>query len=194
MKLLGTMAILLACTGLAAPTQTAPPDQKSDADKTQQATPDQQTRPAEPVTEAEVRTQPTPTSEDIINEFLKKRPEAIPILPTGQPDETVVRQSDSGSDVHARLPDGHILSDRAGRISKIGERWMFSFESDNVSNPEPPITMLECRILEQMVRESRGGTEPVIFIVTGEITDFRGENYLLPRMALRKRDLGNFKK
>ncbi len=48
--------------------------------------------------------------------------------------------------------------------------------------------------LERMVRESRGGRDQVIFIVTGEITDFRSENFLLPRKVLRKRSLGNLRK
>ncbi len=45
-----------------------------------------------------------------------------------------------------------------------------------------------------MVRESRGGLDAVVFVISGEVTDFKSENYILPRKVLRKRDLGNLRK
>lgn len=183
-----------ACVGLAAPAQT-PPDKSSGEESSEKKKDDpKQTQAPKPSDESEVRTPQAPTAEDIINAFQEERPRVLPLLPSGRPDETVVRRTGDAPKARPRLPDGYILADRTGRISKINDRWVFTFESDNESHPEPPITLLECQTLERMVRESRGGIEPVVFILTGEITDFRGENYLLPRMALRKRDMGNLRK
>ncbi|MEZ6085567.1 MAG: hypothetical protein R3E58_16870 [Phycisphaerae bacterium] len=42
-----------------------------------------------------------------------------------------------------------------------------------------------------MIRESKGSTSSVEFIVSGEVTDFMGENHLLLRKLLRKRSVGN---
>jgi hypothetical protein len=87
-----------------------------------------------------------------------------------------------------------MLTDRTGRLGQQGNWWIFIFEADNDSYPEPPMKLLPNQTLERMVRESRGGLDPVVFIVSGEVTDFKSENYLLPRKVLRKRDLGNLSK
>ncbi len=107
---------------------------------------------------------------------------------------TMAERPLAGGGARPRLPDGAMLADRMGRITQEGHWWVFHFESDNPAFPEPPMKLLPNQALERMVRESRGGMEPVVFIVTGEVTDFKGENYLLPRKVLRKRDMGNLKK
>ena len=40
---------------------------------------------------------------------------------------------------------------------------------------------------------SGGGTRGVVFVVSGEITDYHGSNYLLLRKVLVRRDMGNFR-
>jgi len=136
------------------------------------------------------------TAEDILKEFQKERPVAEPLLPRPQAGETDISsplttelQSKSG----ARLPDGYMLVDRTGRLSREGEWWVISFLSDNhpQTAPEPPMKLLPNRMLERMVRESESSNTTVEFIVSGETTDFLGENYLLLRKLMRKRDLGN---
>ncbi len=145
-----------------------------------------------------VRTARPPRPEDIIREFQKQRPQLVPVLPTGPEDETIQRatpeEAAQGPLRPARLPDGAMLVDRAGRVVREAEWWVFVFESDNSSYPEPPMKLLPNQALERMVRESRGGVDPVVFVVTAEVTDFKAENYLLPRKVLRQRDLGNLKK
>ena len=169
--------------------------------------------PAPPATTATTSTMPKPTAsedetqtsapisaEDILKEFERERPVAEPVLPRPRPGETVVRESSpqGESDIElpesrARFPDGYILADRAGRLVREGEWWVITFVSDNHPNsrPEPPMKILPNRMLERMVRESEAATRSVEFIVSGEVTDFLGENYLLLRKLMRKRDMGN---
>jgi len=152
--------------------------------------------PADPSSD-EVRTPRQPSAEDIIREFQKQRPQLMPLAPVGLEDETIVSGEDSSKNGVRKaplLPDGSLLVDRAGRVIKEGPWWLFVFESDNDSLLEPPMKLLPCQALERMVRESRGGTDSVVFIVTAEVTDFKGENYLLPRKVMRKRNLGNLSK
>jgi hypothetical protein len=153
---------------------------------------------------------PAPVSaEDILSEFQRERPVAEPLLPKPQPSDTpklptqpgrspgATSITDSGYDPsdgpRARLPDGFILVDRAGRLVREGEWWVVTFVSDNHPQTlgEPPMKLLPNRMLERMVRESQSSRRTVEFIVTGEVTDFMGENYLLLRKLMRKRDMGN---
>ncbi len=186
-------AVCLAVGALAA--QTPPPGEDAQPAAKEQT-------PSEPKpTEAgadEVRAERPPSPGDIIREFQQQRPQLTPVLPTGPADETVRRASPDnaspGQRPRGRLPDGAMLADRAGRVVREGQWWVFAFESDNSSYPEPPMKLLPNQALERMVRESRGGMDPVVFVVTGEVTDFKAENYLLARKVLRKRNLGNLKK
>lgn len=153
------------------------------------------TPPAQPQ-DAGVPTPAQPSPEDIIRQFQKQRPQAVPVLPSGGQDETIVRgePATGGSVGGVLLPDGARMVDRSGRVSQEGDWWVFSFEPDSTGKGEMPMKLLPNQSLERMVRESRGGADSVIFIVSGEVTEFRGENFLLPRKVLRKRNFGNLKK
>ncbi|HEY3246150.1 MAG TPA: hypothetical protein VGM03_22630 [Phycisphaerae bacterium] len=144
-----------------------------------------------------VRTPSQPSAEDVLREFQKERPTNRPVLPSGEPGEQRVR-SEPGAPTgatRARLTEGYFLADRAGRLSREGQWWVFTFEAENPSlAPEPPLKLLPNRLLELMVRESESATNALTFIVSGEVTDFRGENYLLLRKLLRRRDMGNLSK
>lgn len=193
------------CLALSAWAQEVPPPaQQPDQPPTEKAPPEDKT-PAETASEPTKgtetgqvpRTPRQPSADEIIREFQRQRPTAVPILPSGDEDEINVRSAPGaapGAKTRPRLPDGYMLLDRTGRIAQEGHWWAFIFESDSDTHPEPPMKLLPNQTLERMVRESRGGLDPVVFIVSGEVTDFRGDNYLLPRKVLRKRELGNLKK
>ncbi|MFQ5489494.1 MAG: hypothetical protein ACE5GE_02125 [Phycisphaerae bacterium] len=169
------------------------PEQK--ADNQAESPPATDSAPADQA-DTGVPTPRQPSPEDIIREFQKQRPQAVPVLPSGGADETIIR-SEPGGEGSARgvlLPDGARLVDRTGRIMQEGPWWVLSFEPDSTGQAEMPMKLLPNQSLERMVRESRGGVASVLFIVSGEVTEFRGENFLLPRKVLRKRNLGNLKK
>ncbi|MBX3395536.1 MAG: hypothetical protein KF841_09220 [Phycisphaerae bacterium] len=91
------------------------------------------------------------------------------------------------------LPDGTRLVDRPGRMSREGEQWVYSFESRGQGAPERPIRLLPNRLLEDMEMYSENGTKPVVFIVSGEITEYRGVNFLLVQKLLVRPETGNLK-
>ncbi len=142
----------------------------------------------------EVSTPPQVSADDILKEFQKDRPKAQPIMPGTAPDEEILRNDeDTPERRKLRFPDGFFLVDRTGRLTQEGEWWVFTFVSDNnpAEMPDPPMKLLPNQMLERMVRESEGAARTVDFVVSGEVTDFMGENYLLLRKLMRKRDMGN---
>ncbi len=91
------------------------------------------------------------------------------------------------------LPDGSRIVDRPGRLTREGSYFTFSFESRGQGAPEMPIRLLPNRLLEDMESVSAGGSKSMIFVVSGEVTEYRGVNYLLVQMLLVRPDLGNLK-
>lgn len=94
----------------------------------------------------------------------------------------------------APIADGTPLVNRPGRIVQTGLWWTIIFESDNSERPEPPLRILPNRVLEGMVRTAERSASGLVFLVSGEITAFQGENYLLARVAVRLVNLGNLSK
>ena len=91
------------------------------------------------------------------------------------------------------LPDGYRLVDRSGRLTREGDYYVFSFESRSEQEAEAPMRLLPNRLLEDMEDFSEGGTRPVVFIVSGEVTEYHGVNYLLLQKLLTRPNLGNLK-
>lgn len=91
------------------------------------------------------------------------------------------------------LPDGSRIVDRPGRLTREGNYFTFSFESRGQGTPEMPIRLLPNRLLEDMEIVSAGGSKSIVFVVSGEVTEYRGVNYLLVQMLLVRPDLGNLK-
>jgi len=91
------------------------------------------------------------------------------------------------------LPDGSRIVDRPGRLTREGNYFTLSFESRGQGAPEMPIRLLPNRLLEDMEIVSAGGTKSIVFVVSGEVTEYRGVNYLLVQMLLVRPDLGNLK-
>ena len=91
------------------------------------------------------------------------------------------------------LPDGSRLVDRPGRLTRVAGFFTFSFESRGTGAPELPMRLLPNRLLEDMEIVSAGGERPLVFIVSGEVTEYRGVNYLLVQKLLVRPDLGNLR-
>ena len=143
-----------------------------------------------------------PPAEQVLREVLQKQPQAEPLLPVepGLPvraaRQPATTQTASGSQPEGRLlPDGYILVERTGRLVREGAWWCLVFEGAGQSiGQSRSIRLLPNRLLEIMEVASAGGTRPILFIVTGEVTEYRGANYLLVRHVLIKRDMGNLSK
>ncbi len=93
----------------------------------------------------------------------------------------------------APLPEGTRLVDRMGRIEHEVGWWTFAFESDSRTPNETPLRILPNQALQAMQTMSAGGLRQAVFRVSGEITEFEGQDYLLVRRFILKRDGGNLK-
>jgi hypothetical protein len=144
--------------------------------------------------DASVRTPAKVSAEEVLKAFQKERPTQVPITPSGGPEELAPLEGAAPAGAGRRLPDGFFLVDRVGRAVKEGGWYVFVFEGYNESHPEPPMRLLPNQLLERMVTESGGATNSTVFIVSGEVTEFQNENYLLLRKLLRRRSLGNLEK
>jgi len=166
----------------AAVPQETPKDVPKDAPK--------QTPPAaEPAEQTQEDGQDAParkSADEVLEEILRKRPQARLVPPVGQPEG-------ADNDV-AAWPEGWQIVSRAGRLVPDGDDWLFVFESDSPENPEPRLRLLPNLKLEAMVRETRAAGSSPLYVVSGEVTVFFGENYLLTRLALRKPASSNLSK
>ena len=112
------------------------------------------------------------------------------ITPLGAP-----RGHDANPDTLARaallIPGGTPLMSRPGRLVRSGDWLTFYFESDHPDNPQPAMKMLPSQTLSLMMEAAPAHTPGLVFLVSGEVTEYRGENYLLARAAMRRIDSGN---
>lgn len=91
------------------------------------------------------------------------------------------------------LPDGSLIASRAGRAVRQDDWWVFVFESDHPDHRDTPIKLLPNLVTETMVTATEQEGVGVVFVVSGEVTQFEGENFLLPRFATRRVEMGNLR-
>jgi hypothetical protein len=88
------------------------------------------------------------------------------------------------------LPEGYYLANRRGRAVKTGGEWTFVFESDGKNLSDPPVRILPNRWLEKMESDmTSAGSGEMIFLVSGEVTVYHAQNYILLRKVLIERDV-----
>lgn len=132
------------------------------------------------------------TAEDVLSALQKKVPSHTPLAAR---DALSDQTSEEGGGAGQRLlPEGAPIVHRPGRLARDGHWWTFVFESDAPENPEPPMRILPSQSLELMLQALNLGKHGLVFVVSGEATLFKGRNYLLPRVALRRMDSGNTRK
>ncbi len=187
--LIGTSALVFA---QAQPQSTSPTTQpaaepKNEAEK-------------KPAPEIEPPREPSPT--EILKELSRQSDAAPrPVIPPSRPGQTVRKEVDASSlppnaivpPTPKLFPDGYRIVDRPGRLTREGDYYTFSFESRGQGTPELPIRLLPNRLLEDMEIVSEGGTKPVVYLISGELTEYHGVNYLLIQKLLTKPNLGNLK-
>jgi hypothetical protein len=145
------------------------------------------TRPADVTDEA--------TADAVIRALLEARvkrpllPRAVSTAPSSQP-ATVAPKSIIRP---LPMPPGAMIVDRVGRLVREegGGWWALHFESEKKVLYEAPIRLLPNRLLEEMEQaQAKGAKAGVKFIVSGEVTEYRGRRYLLIRKMLIKRNFG----
>ena len=87
-----------------------------------------------------------------------------------------------------------VLIDRLVRVVRdADDGWMtVRFESDNTLQ-DPPMRLLPCRMLERAEQLAAGKARQTdILRVSGEVYQYKGNNYLLLRKVLPQRDMKQF--
>lgn len=97
---------------------------------------------------------------------------------------------------HAPLRrEGEFILQRAGRVirSSDAQSVLFAFEADGGEgdNADPPMVLLPCRLLERMERITTRRGDAQVFMLSGRVYTFQGENYLLPTVMKLRIDDGN---
>lgn len=152
----------------------ATPNPKQEPPAAETALPPKNT--ADGIQEKKGPPKPTSSAEAIIQEIAQRDRQREILKP-------VDPRTKSGG---ALWPEGTPIVERAGRLIKDGETWVFVFESDHPTEPEPPVKLLPNLILERMVWEAQIAKTSPVYLVSGEFTEFFGENHLLIRLAQRQ--------
>jgi ABC-type transport system substrate-binding protein len=163
-----------------------------------QATPDNQASET-PTTQPAATTQPAddspselrrPAQADILRGLLRRGTSAkpTPISPTTQPDDEEVA---TGADGQPLLLEGTFLIERPGRLVREGDvsRFQLYVAGDGESQTPRLLEILPNQLLESLEREAEAGFSE--FIISAEVTRYRGRNYLLLRKILRRVEHGN---
>lgn len=100
-----------------------------------------------------------------------------------------------GKDQPKLRAEGEFIVNRTGRLTRSANsaQAVFVFEADSKASPEAPITLLPCAMLENMEEWVEQHGDKIVFIVSGQVTSYRGTNFLLPTMAKTAIDRGNLK-
>lgn len=147
---------------------------------------------------------PEPRREPSYSEILKKlqeesRKESRGVIPPTDHSGTVTTRVEKAPTnaiapvAEKLMPDGSRLVDRPGRLVREGDHFVYSFESRGEGAIDRPIRLLPNRLLEDMESYSENGLKPMVFIVSGEVTEYHGMNYLLIQKLLVRPDTGNLR-
>jgi hypothetical protein len=125
-----------------------------------------------------------PTAEEVVRQLMENRPRRELVIPQTQPAAVPGRQGEQ--------PGESIVVDQVGRVMPTDQWWTFSFEDPTPSAAKPkPMRILPNQLLEVAISLSAGGTNGAVLVISGEITRYQGNNYMLLRKVLVKRDMGN---
>jgi hypothetical protein len=147
----------------------------------------QDSRPADGATPQPAASQPgfrKPRQADELAPLLRQQ-EARPINPVvvGRGERVNLERDRQ----RGLLADGVTVPDRAGRLLHEADRPMFEFATEDGSRHR--MELLRNSLLEAMEQELATGADE--FIVSAEVTRYRGANYMLLRKVLRRVTNGN---
>ncbi len=114
------------------------------------------------------------------------------------PSDSELREQDTEADRQRRerltlgsKPDegwleGEMVVDRVGRVlyDNVESCWLFTFDADNQSMAEPPVLLHPCQLLEVMASAEMRMSYAPRFRISGQITKYKGQNYMLLRKIL----------
>lgn len=140
--------------------------------------------------------QPSQDPQEKVLQKLLKGSSSKPLIITPEALDQAIVEPVQPVDPKVKLPlpvrEGDFVINRIGRLVTDAQgRALFAYEADAANLSEPPLILLPCQNLELMEKEA--AEEPgAKFVVTGEITVYKGQAYLLLRKAMLERDMGQF--
>jgi hypothetical protein len=188
-------------------TEVIDPEPTRDTDPTRVIDPSRVTDPSRDARSATSPTSDTPapntgTSTDRSPIAPASAEDTLSILQAQQPRDILLPMPPSGVPKGMELtvsaaatlrPEGTTVVNRPGRILRTGDWWTFVFESDHPDHPEPPMKLLASRGIELMAEAAGENQRGLVFLVSGEVTVFNGENYFLPTFVIRRINMGNLR-
>ncbi len=135
-----------------------------------------------------------PTAENVLENLLHSKPAATPINPAPAASATAIPPLEAVAPNEpkvTRLREGTFIWNRVGRLVKDekSETWIFTFDADGKDMSDPPMAILPSRMLMAMEEASDKGAKPIKFKISGEVTEYRGKNFLLIKFMQSVKDL-----
>ncbi len=186
--LLGAALFSLPLIGMAQITIEPPPAQP----ETTQPAPT--TKPVDPAATQPERTPPA-SAEKVLEGLLGQRPAANPVIPPSETKDTVAAPVTDAVAPNQpqvqRVREGQFIYNRTGRLVKDDKSgtFLFTFDGDGKDMRDPPMAVLPSRLLMAMEEASDKGNKPTKFKISGEVTEYRGKNFLLIRYMQTVKDL-----
>jgi hypothetical protein len=154
--------------------------------------------PASQPAQTQSTTRPAPTNTvlrrpaqaDILKNLLGRNERPTPIKPQ-EPQATSGPAGHGGGDEagQAMLLEGTFLIERPGRLVREEGRAKFVFLTDGNSAAPRAMEIVPNQLLEMLERESEAGFSE--FVISAEVTRYKGANYLILRKILRRVGHGN---
>jgi len=94
------------------------------------------------------------------------------------------------------MREGQYIRMRRGRIARSPHRdgVLFVFDSDTPAMTDAPIAIVPCQALQSMEEQVQKLGDRTVFILSGQVLEYRGENYLIPTMMKLAIDRGNLRR
>jgi hypothetical protein len=149
------------------------------------------TQPAASQSAATSRSARSTEQAELIQTLLSERQRSSLVVPIeAQPAENKgITASEPAPSGGALLPEGTMLVERPGRLVREDGKSMFVFHAIGDETTTRSIELLPNGFLEVMEREADAGLPD--FVVTGEVTLYKGHNYLLVTKSIRRVANGN---
>jgi len=152
-----------------------------------------ETAPA-PATPPAPATQPAaataPSAANVLENLLKEKPgsgvssgnTAVPPPPGGVTSTAVpaLPNVTPAASSTSRVREGQFIWQRTGRLAKDEKtgNWYFAFDADGNNMQDPPMQLIPSKFLMALEDATANGTQALRFKVSGQVTEYRGKNYL----------------
>ncbi|MBI1826114.1 MAG: hypothetical protein HY287_04385 [Planctomycetes bacterium] len=153
-----------------------------ESEKSAGANPDSKGTPTSAPNAGNSPSRPDESAEDVLRRMHELEPVAG-IVSSPSANSREARGSAGGRGL---LLDGSFVASRPGRLIKQDDWWILNPEPAHSDTIDASLRVLPGRGLETMTQAARKSSNNQVFIVSGEVTLFEGQNYLLPRSVIRR--------